>query len=161
MQKWGNKIDTQNYGTIFFDESSISDIRGYANKDAEKAAALASPYVIKRGKVISGHKNHKNNGSTSLTFAAPVIINGQSGNVVVSIMYGKGRVHSLRVLTPDGKEFVLIKKENTEPITTKNGFPAGRRETTTKAPHISSVSADSITRPNEKVNKKRRYLHHR
>ena len=124
----------------------------YIENSSEKAAALASPYVIKRGKVISGHKNHKNNGSTSLTFAAPAIINGQRGNVAVSIIYGKGRVHSLRVLTPDGKEFVLIKKENTEPITTKNGFPAGRREITTKAPHISPVSNGSIPQPDGKVN---------
>lgn len=154
LKKWGYKIDTQLYGSIFFDKNAINSLGGYIETDSEKAAALAAPYVIKRGIVISGHKNHKNNGSTSLTFAAPVIINRHRGNVAVSVIYGKGRVHSLRILTPEGEEFVLAKKENAEPITTNSDFTAGRRENTTKAPHISSASIDSIPQPSKKVNSK-------
>lgn len=48
-------------------------------------------------------------GIRSVTFAAPVLLNGNIANVAVCVVYGKGKVHSLRVLTPEGKTFELVK----------------------------------------------------
>ena len=53
----------------------------------EAAAIITAPYVLKRGFAISGHKNHKGNGYPSITYAAPVIINGEIGNVGVSVLF--------------------------------------------------------------------------
>ena len=49
----------------------------------------------------------------------------------------------------------MAKKENAEPRTTSGGFSAGRRENTTKAPHISSASMGSISHPSKKVNRRK------
>ncbi|MCR4963629.1 MAG: hypothetical protein K6B40_07110 [Firmicutes bacterium] len=39
-------------------------------------------------------------------------MNGETGTIAVAVLFAdKDRVHSLRVLTPDGKEFVLQKNE--------------------------------------------------
>ncbi len=132
LQNFGKKIQTKLYGDIIFDDEAINTLGGYINNDAEAAAALAAPYVIKKGKAISGHKNHKGKGSVSVTFAAPVQINGEVGNVAVSVLYGKGRVHSLRVLTPEGKTFELIKIKKEEATT------AVRSLKTAGNPHITS-----------------------
>ncbi len=151
---FGNKIDIQGVGNILFDEGAISSIKNYIETDAERAAAIAAPYVIKKGKIISGHLNHKEQGTVSITFAAPAILNNQKGNVVVSVMYGKGRVHSLRVLSPDGKAFELIKTKDTESTTEKISSTMGRSNSATVDPYINSMSNNMITPTNEKVNSK-------
>lgn len=114
-EKFGYKIDRQSGETILFDPKAISNITKYVNTDAEAAAIIASPYVLKRGKSISGHKNHKGNGYPSVTYAAPVIINGKTGNVGVSVLFGnKQRIHAIRVLGPDGNEFVIYENKAAE-----------------------------------------------
>lgn len=109
--KFGNKISRVDGATFLFDSDAIASLRRYVNSDEEAAAVLSSPYVLKRGKAISGHKNHKDKGYPSVTYAGPVIINGTRTNVAVAVLFAdKDRPHSLRVLLPNGKEFV-IKKE--------------------------------------------------
>lgn len=73
-----------------------------------------------------------------MTFAAPVNSNNKIGNVAVCVMYGKGKVHSLRVLTPEGKTFELLKIKDTESTIT------GRNLKDTKKPYINSASTHSI-----------------
>lgn len=84
-------------------------------KKAEKAAEIiTAPYVLKRGVAVSGHRNHKGKGYPSVTFGGKVSINGVEGVEGVCVLYGdKDRVHSLRILAPNGEEFELI-KNNTE-----------------------------------------------
>lgn len=147
-ENFGYQIQRKEYGTIIFDPDAISDARNYINNDAETAAILAAPYVLKRGKAISGHKNHKGKGSVTVTFAAPAMLNGQRGNVVVCVMYGKGTVHSLRVLTPEGKTFELLKIKDTETTTT------GRSQKSAVDPYIVSVSNNSISNSDKNVKKK-------
>ncbi|MBR5460643.1 MAG: hypothetical protein IKV53_07205 [Clostridia bacterium] len=153
-KSFGNKIDVQGLGSILFDEDAISSIENYAKTDPERAAAIASPYVIKKGKIISGHKNHKGQGTVSITFAAPAILNGEKGNIVVSVMFGKGRVHSLRVLSPEGKAFELLKTKDTESRTEKISFSMGRSNNATVDPYINSMSENMITSPDGNVNGK-------
>ena len=106
--RFGYRIDVQGMGEILFDKAAVATIRHYVGTDAEAAAAIASPYVIKRGKIISGHRRHGNGRYPSVTFSAPVILNGQKGIESVSILFAdKNRVHALRIMTPDGKVFTL------------------------------------------------------
>ena len=146
--KFGYKIERQDHGSIIFDKDAIKGARGYVYTDAEAAALIVAPYIVKRGKAISGHKDHKGNGYPSVVYAAPATLNGEVGNVAVSVLYGGARrVHSLRVLTPSGKEFILAKIKNTEPknagSTTKSGVE----------PTISSVlSGNRIAQNPDSVN---------
>ncbi len=142
---FGYKIDNQNYGAITFDAKAINKAINYVNNDAEAAALLAAPYVLKRGKVIGGHKNHKGKGYPSVTFAAPVKINGTTGNVAVAVLYGdKGRVHAVRILDQSGKTFVLEKKTNAE------STPAGNTSKKGAMSAINSAPKDSISQKSEK-----------
>ena len=142
---FGYKIETQNYGTILFDPKAIDKAINYINNPAEAAALLAAPYVLKRGKAISGHKNHKNKGNPSVTFAAPAELNGEIGNIAVSVLYGtKHRIHALRVLTPSGKVFELSKTKDTESTS------AGSTTKSSVRSAIDSVSTDSISQKPKK-----------
>ncbi len=146
--KFGYKIERKDFGSIIFDPKAISGVTKYVSSDAEAAAILASPYVLKRGTAISGHKNHKLKGYPSVTFAAPVILNGDRGNVAVVVLYGgKNRVHAVRVLTPSGSIFTLSKIEKDAESTSGSsttisgvGLP------------INSAPKVSIPNPDEKVN---------
>ena len=143
--KFGYRIETQNYGTILFDSKAINTVIDYINNPAEAAALLAAPYVLKRGKAISGHKNHKNKGNPSVTFAAPVELNGNIGNVAVAVLYGtKHRIHALRVLTPSGKVFELSKTKDTESTSAGSTTKGSVRSA------IDSVSKDSIPQTSKK-----------
>lgn len=107
-EKFGYKINREDGISFNFDEKSISDLSHYVMSNEEAAAAETAPYVLKRGKVISGHKNHKGKGQTSLTFAAPVTINGKTGDVAVAVQFSdKGKVHSLTILDQNGNEYKM------------------------------------------------------
>lgn len=59
---------------------------------------MAAPYVAKYGELIAGQKNHEKTGITTLTFAAPVIINGDIVNVGVVIQFqAEGRPRAVNV----------------------------------------------------------------
>lgn len=151
--KFGNRIDIPNFGTVFFDNEAVSDITSHGiSTDADKAAVISTPYVLKRGKIISGHKNHKEQGTVSVTLAAPVILNEQRVNVAVCIKFSKGRVHSVRVLTPDNKNVELLKTKDTKSRTEKFGLSASRSTNTTENLHINSVSNNMIAQPLPEVN---------
>ena len=144
--KFGYKIDRQDFGSILFDKTAIANARKYVKTDSEAAAIIASPYVLKRGKAISGHKNHKNEGYPSVTFAAPVVLNGVIGDVAVCVFYGdKNRIHAIRVLTPEGSTFDLV-------ITKKTGSTNGKSfEKNEVTLPIDPVSNNSIRNPIENV----------
>ena len=117
FKKIGYKVDVQNFGIINIDEKEIDlAVNSYINNNAEAAALSVIPKVLKRGKIISGHQNHKNRNYPTITFAAPVKLNGKVGNVVVAVkVTGKTRYNAHRVLMPDGTEFVLDKEKDIEP----------------------------------------------
>ena len=98
LSKIGGKRVSRN-GIVFdFDKTGINSIVSHASNSEEYAAALASPYVAKFGKLITGHKNHKGKGNATLTYAAPAVINGDTVNVGVAIMFSlDGRPHAVNV----------------------------------------------------------------
>lgn len=107
----GFKVDRQGFGIIEIGEPQVEKSLDYINTDAEYAAFQAVHRVLKRGKEISGHDNHKNRGYSSITFAAPIEINGIRGNMAVIVKQtGKNKYHTHRVLMPDGSAFIFQKE---------------------------------------------------
>ena len=139
--RFGYKISRADGVEANFDKKAIADVRRYVLSDADAAAVIASPYVIKRGEIVSGHKNHKGKGHPSLTFAAPAVLNGRRGNIGVAVLFtGKDKVHAIRVVTPDGKEFILQKED-----------ASGRRDVSAKSSGTkSSTEASDATVPEVK-----------
>lgn len=81
--------------TFSLDDVNIKQFVGHVTGINQRSAALIAPYVFKYGKLISGHRNHKNRNVTTLTFAAPAIINGVRVNVGAVIQFtGDGRPKS-------------------------------------------------------------------
>lgn len=137
----GSKIDRQNFGIIEMGEREVELSSNYANTAAEFAAWQTIPSVLKRGRLISGHENHKNEGFSTYTFAAPVVINGQRGNVAVVVRKtGKYRYKMHRILMPDGSVFVY-KDINENAELTGSDILLNEKE---KGPDISSASTNSI-----------------
>ena len=146
--RFGYRIDRQGFGSFLFDKNAVNTLRHYVGSDAEAAAAIASPYVLKRGEIISGHRNHNNGQYPSVTFAAPVVLNGEKGIEAVTVLFAdKDRVHSLRVLAPDGTEFVLM------PIKNETGLEmAGVNAKAKITQPTSAVSDNSIRSSSENSN---------
>lgn len=95
-----------------FDDEGIRKIVVHAKSDELRAAALASPYVAKYGKLIAGQKNHENTGLTTLTYAAPVVINGETVNVGVAIQFvANGRPRAVNVGYQTGGVFKIDMKK--------------------------------------------------
>ena len=99
----------KNSGVEFvFDKEGIESINTHATGAELRAAALAAPYVAKYGKLIAGQKNHENTGLTTLTFAAPVEINGTIANVGVVVQFQQnGRPRAVNVGLQDGGKFKI------------------------------------------------------
>ena len=146
----GYKVDRQGFGIIEIGENQLSDSTRYLNTPAEFAAWMCVPKVLKRGRVISGHENHKDRGYTTITIAAPVVINGKRGDVAVVVQQkGKNKYHVHRILMPDGSRFEY---ENTKNAESTGDSIVGKKAN--KRLSIDSASNDSITQPEKSVNSK-------
>lgn len=150
FKKFGYVVDRQGFGKIEIGEKQIANGLNYLNNEAEKAALLAVPKVLKRGVEISGHGNHKGRRYATVTIAAPVSINGKVGNVVVAVRKtGNNRYYTHRILLPNGAEFVFEKNKNAE--LTSADMPAHKNG---EGPAIGSASETSIPQKKENVNTK-------
>ena len=100
-------VDSVDAGRVYFDKNAMREVVEYINSDAEFAAVKASPAVIKRGKIVDKHTDHKDRSEVkSYTFAAPVILNGKRGNEgVVVQLTNRSKPHCVRIIMPDGSGF--------------------------------------------------------
>jgi len=145
----GYKVDVMDFGVIEFGANQIDMSLEYLNTDAEVSAFLAVPRVLKRGKLIARHEDHKVRGFGTVTFAAPVEINGERGNMAIVVKrLGRNLYKTHRILMPDGSAFTFIDNKKAEP-TPAGGIPSNSMA---QAQRISSTG-DSITRGDEFVNK--------
>lgn len=147
-KKFKGGIERKNFGFIILTEKEVVGSLKYLYHDGEFAAFKALPQVLKRGKIIDEHINHKNRGIDTVTIAAPVLINDTPGIMAAAVKVGgKNRYHVHRILMPDGSEFEF--KEKTEPtgagMTTKNGRQGSA---------ISSAFDSSIPDPDGNNNRK-------
>jgi len=109
LQSTGYKVDRKGFGVIDFAVDRIKKaFRYFGRYSIEDAAFEAIPYILQYGEEISSHENHKGRDYGTVTFAAPVVINGRRGNMAVVVTRTNGNHYKVhRVLTPDGSEFVL------------------------------------------------------
>jgi len=100
----GDCVSRQSFGDVSFSINDINRSLGYVKTESEAAAYFVVHKVIKQGVEIGKHKNHKNRKIDTITFGAPVEINGVRGNMAVVVKTaGKNRYKAHRVLTPDGR----------------------------------------------------------
>ena len=124
LQSTGFQVERQGFGTIEFGKERINKSLNYMQKPGEIAAFSALPRVLKRGKNISGHANHKGRGFGTETFAAPVTINGVMGYMAVVVKREARIVYKThRILMPDGSTFVF--NEKAEPTPANRGSQKG------------------------------------
>ncbi len=114
-QKYGNRVDRQGYGEIEVSRKDVNSALNYLQSDGEIAAFSALPTVLKRGKEIYREADHKGRGYSTVTFAAPVAINGTRGNMAVVVREtSKNHYDMHRIVMPDGSAFTFAEKTNAE-----------------------------------------------
>lgn len=148
LAKYGGKVDRQGYGEIYFSPKDINKAVDYADTNEEKAAVAAVPMVLKRGKEIGGHQNHKGREKQTITFAAPVALNGQRGNMAVVVNKNGNHYYTHRIVTPDGRTFVFNKEDAAQEPSRGVTVSGSLADTT------SAASKASISKTGETVKKK-------
>ena len=153
LKKYGRYIERQGFGRIDLG-SRIDKGMNYARDDAARTAFLAIPSVLKRGVQIGYHAKHKggkvnvSQNVESWTFAAPVTINGTTGNMAVIVQKTTGLFYKAhKVLMPDGRAFLLSGNDNTESGRVQGATTSGRL-----AGPTDSVSTHSILESSENSN---------
>lgn len=111
LKSSGYKTERQGFGTVIFDEKRLRNGLQYIKSAKEYTAFALIPKVIKRGKTIGEHSNHKDRGYGTVTFAAPIEIDGVRENMAVVVrMEGKNYYKLHRVIMSDS--IVSNKKRN-------------------------------------------------
>ncbi len=86
-----------------------------ASGQAYTTACIAIPSVIEDGIEIEHHKNHKKRGYPTWTYAAPVLIDNERGNLAVVVKETSDYFYDVHsVLTPDGHLLVLDSNKKAE-----------------------------------------------
>lgn len=152
LKSSGYRVDRQAFGVIAFEPRHINEGLNYLSDDGEIAAFAALPQLLKRGKIINVHNNHKGRDFGTVTIAAPVEINGVRGNMAAVVKRtGKDHYHTHRILMPDGSAFEFLVQENTE------SKPAGAlSETDTHATPMNPVSENRIAQNDPTVKRQER-----
>ncbi len=146
MLKSNKVVDRQGFGKIQIDENRIRKGLNYVKSPADLAAFEAIPAVLKRGIQINHHAQHKGGKVSSTqnveswTFAAPVTINGKTGNVAVVVQKTTDMFYKAhKVLMPDGSAFVLDKITEAESGSVQGATASGRLVEPTNSASISSI----------------------
>ncbi len=129
----GYQVDRHGFGTILLNKKDIHNGVEHANTPADLAAIAVVDKVLKRGIEIGGHDNHKGRKKKTVTFAGPVELNGQRGNMGVVVNLNGDHYYSHKILLPDGRTFVFRENEKEaaqEPhqgVTTKGSLAGATR----------------------------------
>jgi len=115
-----NKIDTvdgktnrEGFGDIVVDKKRISSALRYFKTSEERLALAAVTQVLKYGVEIGNHNKHKQRSYDTITFAAPIEINGTRGNMAVIVRQEGDNYYKVhRLMLPDGSSFVFDKKRD-------------------------------------------------
>jgi len=102
----GTKISRRGFGDVIITPRVLTDALRYATNSGEAAAFFVAHKVIKQGIMIGYHTNHKDRSLDTISFAAPVELNGKRGNMAVVVkIAGRNIYKTHRILTPEGKVF--------------------------------------------------------
>ena len=100
FSKRPNIVSKQAYGDIVLDKKRLRKALHYMRNKNEILAFAALERVIKRGKVIDGHSNHKQRDYATVTIAAPILIGNERFNMAVVVREeGKNYYKVHRVLS--------------------------------------------------------------
>lgn len=149
FKKRGYGVDRKGFGFISLEEEFINRSLNYLNTEAEYAAFDVLPQVLKNGKEIRDDE-HKGRGHNTVTFAAPVVINGKAGIIGAVVMRTKGnRYKTHRIVMPDGSQYIF-EQEKTE--VTTSGMTGEKIHG--EGPDIASAINNSISQTDKKDNGK-------
>lgn len=139
LRSSGYKVDRQGYGEIVFSKKDIDKGLRYADTPAEKAALAVLPQVLKRGIEVGDHGNHKQRSKQTVTFAAPVELNGVRGNMGVVVNKNGNHYYAHRIVLPDGTTFKFADTNNNAAQELSRGvaFSSSLADTTSAASGIS------------------------
>ena len=139
LRSSGYKVDRQGYGEIVFSKKDIDKGLRYADTPAEKAALAVLPQVLKRGIEVGDHGNHKQRSKQTITFAAPVELNGVRGNMGVVVNKNGNHYYAHRIVLPDGTAFKFADANNNAARELSRGvaFSSSLADTTSAASGIS------------------------
>lgn len=112
-------VHREGFGDVLFDRKRVNKgfnylpgRKGSAGRNllgqAYTVAVTLAPQVVQSGIEINHHINHKNYGHDTWTFAAPVQIDGERGNLAVVVKKTSNNYYDVHsILTPDGGLMVL------------------------------------------------------
>ena len=150
LKSTGYRVDRQGYGEIYFSKKDMDKGLRYADTAEEKAALAVLPQVLKRGIEIGDHANHKNRAKQTVTFAAPVELNGTRGNMAVVVNRNGSHYYAHRIVMPDGSVFRFSgNAENAAQELSRGVTVSGSLADTTSA-----ASTDSIRSEGQKSQEK-------
>ena len=140
----GYRVERVDGSVITFEPKDINSGLRYLNTAGEIAAYTALPAVLKRGIAIHENPNHKGRGYGTVTYAAPVEINGVRGNMAVVVRQTNGNRYDVhRIVMPDGAAFEFKKKANAVP-TSAGGITDIAKASGEVNPAINTASKSSI-----------------
>lgn len=144
LKSSGYKVDRQGCGDIYFSKKDMDKGLRYADTAEEKAALAVLPQVLKRGIEIGGHANHKGRTKQTITFAAPVELNGTRGNMAVVVNKNGNHYYAHRIVLPDGTAFRFSEegKSNAAQELSRGVTVSGSLADTTSAASENSIPKD-------------------
>lgn len=144
LRSSGYKVDRQGYGDIYFSKKDMDKGLRYADTAEEKAALAVLPQVLKRGIEIGWHANHKGRTKQTITFAAPVELNGTRGNMAVVVNKNGNHYYAHRIVLPDGTAFRFSEegKSNAAQELSRGVTVSGSLADTTSAASENSIPKD-------------------
>lgn len=142
-------VHRDNFGDIRVSRKDISKGLRYAKTAEERAAIALVPEVLKYGREIGVHENHKGRSKSTITFAGPVVMNGVRGNMAVLVNKNNDNYNAHRIVMPDGSVF----KFSGEKIDTTPERSQGVAQTRSLAETADAVSENSIPTNTQSVNK--------
>lgn len=142
-------VHRDNFGDIRVSRKDISKGLRYAKTPEERAGIALVPEVLKYGREIGAHENHKGRSKSTITFAGPVVMNGVRGNMAVLVNRNNDNYNAHRIVMPDGSVF----KFSDEKIDTTPERSQGVAQTRSLAETADAVSENSIPTNTQSVNK--------
>ena len=112
LKRYGLKVDKQGFGVIEFSRNDIYGAIEHLKHGEEIAAIVAVPRVLKRGIQIGEHGDHKLRDKHTVTFGAPVELNGTRGNMAVVVNMKNKKYYVHRIVLPDGSSFKFNEKND-------------------------------------------------
>ena len=147
FEKINYAVQRRNIGEIRISRKDINKGLKYAKSQEERAAIILVPKILEDGIEIGSHMNHKGREKRTITFAAPVVMNGIRGNMAVMANRNSDSYNAHRIVLPDGTAFRFSNKKTDA----TSGLPQGVAQKSSLAKAADIASEQRITETDDKV----------